>query len=208
MEVINDIKMVAVNAVSLADRKNKIAVLPFHVVTNDQGTMVDELSMEVQEDVTNALREETTYGISRPVNDQNIIGKKRTKTESLSSLLPNEIADILGVEFVMIGSVDVVNKGTKSCGNTYSTVKGNEKQTSRNKEEIKGSVFSTSSESTSIDYDTKLSMRFYNDQGSNMHSDSRSVFGGGKDSYHNGVKSWLNVVCLEVSTKGKSLHKT
>jgi len=79
------------------------------------------------------------------------------------------MAVLLGVEFVVYGIANVTNKGTSSYGSGSSVYKGKE---SGKKETTKasGTVYSSNSGTILTNYDTKIDLNFFNDQGASLYS--------------------------------------
>ncbi|GAB3218673.1 hypothetical protein J0A67_03265 [Algoriphagus aestuariicola] len=95
------------------------------------------------------------------------------------------------MEYVIFGTVNITNKGTSTFGSAGTTYKEKETNTySGNKSEdrTKGSGYTTSSSSTTIEYDTSVDFRMFNDRGDNLYSESRHVFGTSMDSYKGGIE--------------------
>ncbi|SHO64398.1 hypothetical protein [Algoriphagus zhangzhouensis] len=190
-ENVSDLPTDGTHAGSSAERHNKIAVLPFAIISNDPGLTIDELRTFTQNQAANTVRNE--YGslsLQDPLTTNAILAKNNLSQDNIDSFTPAEIAELLGVEFIIFGSVKVTNKGATtytSGSSTYSQKTDKNSDTKRNK----GSVFSSSSSSTNIEYDTMVDLRMFNDRGDNLYSNSRHAFGTGTDAYKGSVDYML-----------------
>jgi hypothetical protein len=93
-------------------------------------------------------------------------------------------------QYVVFGTVDVINKGTISTGSAATTYKDKEKQTrDQNSKDTKasGRATTTNSAITNTNYDTKVALNIYTDQGSTYYAKSRNAFGNQIDSYSNAL---------------------
>ncbi|WP_200978968.1 hypothetical protein [Echinicola sp. 20G] len=189
VEVVNEVAVAApVSAtpkVSAEERRNKLAVLPFEIITNDQGMMVDAIRTQAQNECANLFRSNTSLiTIQDPMMTNSILEKNGIDANHLATAAnPKEIAELLGVEYVVFGSSDIENKGTRTYGSSATTYKEKEKEKDRKNNETKGTVVSSGSSSTTIDYDTRVGLKIFNDKGQTVYSDSRSAFGSDTDSY-------------------------
>lgn len=152
---------------------------------------MDELRKFTQNQAANSVRQE--YGsltLQDPLTTNALLGKANVTPDNMDSFTPAELAELLGVEFIIFGSVKVTNQGasTFSSGNTTYTensAKKNASGSSSNKN--KGNVFSSTSSSTTINYDTMVDLRMFNDRGDNLYSNSRHSIGTGTDAYKGSV---------------------
>ncbi|TFV97169.1 hypothetical protein E4S40_00500 [Algoriphagus kandeliae] len=175
------------HAGSHPDRHNKIAVLPFAIITNDAGLTVDELRNFTQNQAANTVRNEyKTLTLQDPLTTNAILAKAGINQDNMDSYTPAELAELLEVEFVIFGAVKVTTKGAVSS--TYGSSSYNQKSNSSSK---KGTIFSSSSSTTTIEYDTMVDLRMFNDRGDNLYSNSRHAFGTGTEAYKGSVDYML-----------------
>lgn len=174
-----------------ADAHNKIAVLPFQFISNDPSMDANSLSNLAQNTTANSIREQ--YGnliLQDPVTTNALLAKKNIDQSNITTMTPTEVANLLGVEYVVYGTVNLTNKGASTYGSSGTTYKEREKtdyNRGKSDERTKGSAFTSSSSSTTIEYDTSVDFRLFNNQGTNLYSDSRHVFGSEVNSYENGI---------------------
>ncbi len=192
IELINKLKEPTLASIQsdIIDRKNKIAVLPFSITSNDGAIQSDAFGVQVQNECANILREEISYGlkVQDPMTTNALLAKNDLGAATLATMLPTEIAAILGVEFVAYGATTVINKGATSNATDYTTYK--EKNKDRNEKDAKGVVFNSSNSSTTVNYDTKVDFKIFDDQGKNIYTRSRHYpLGMGLvDGYKRGLK--------------------
>jgi hypothetical protein len=174
------------------DAHNKIAVLPFEFVTNDPGMTVESMRTLTQNNTANIVKKE--YGlltIQDPITTNAILAKNNINHGNISGFAPEELAHLLGVEFVIFGMVNIVNNGSTTQGSSVASYKEKENNNSQGNSDNKNSagtaVVSTSS-STKIDYDTTVDFRLFNDRGENLYSESRHSFGSSIDSYRGSIQ--------------------
>lgn len=174
------------------DTHNLVAVLPFEFFSNDPGMAEESMSKLVQNTTANIVRDEyRTLTLQDPLTTNANLAKSNVTRSNISSFTPDEIATMLGVEFIVFGTLSITNKGTSTIGSAGTTYK--EKETSsysndNSSSNTKGGVFTSSSSSTTIEYDTTVDFRMFNDRGDNLYSQSRHVFGTSVDSYKGGIE--------------------
>ncbi|MDN3204785.1 hypothetical protein [Algoriphagus sediminis] len=180
-----------IHAGSSAERHNKIAVLPFAIITNDPGLTVDQLRTFVQSQAANEVRDQyKTLTLQDPMTTNALMSKEGITSDNMNTFTPAELAQKLGVEYVIFGSVNVTNKGATTYSSGATTYKDKKERDSGNSKS-KGTAFSSSSSSTTIEYDTMVDLRLFNDRGDNLYSDSRHAFGSGTDAYEGSVSYML-----------------
>lgn len=178
--------------VGSVDTHNKIAVLPFEFVTNDPGLSVEPMRNLTQNSTANIIKKE--YGLltlQDPLTTNAILGKNNINHENAASFTPGEIAQLLGVEFVVFGTVNIVNKGSSTVGSSVGTYKEKESNTYNNNSDNRkstGTAVSTGSSTTTVNYDTMVDFRLFNDRGENLYSESRHAFGTNIDAYKGSIE--------------------
>ncbi len=179
------------NPGSSPDRHNKIAVLPFEFVSNDPGMSPESMRTLIQSTTSNLVRDEyRTLTLQDPMTTNAVLGKNNINHQNMASYTPDELAAILGVEYVIYGTVNITNKGAStygSAGTTYKEKENNTYNSNKSSTNTKGSAFSSSNSTTTINYDTTVDFRMFNDRGDNLYSQSRHVFGTLVDAYKDGI---------------------
>jgi TolB-like protein len=174
------------------DTHNKIAVLPFEFISNDPGLTVESMRTLTQNSTANIIKKE--YGLltlQDPLTTNAILGKNNINHENAASFTPAEIAQLLGVEFVVFGTVNIVNKGSSTVGSSVGTFKEKENNTYNNNSDNRkttGTAISTGSTTTTVNYDTMVDFRLFNDRGENIYSESRHAFGTNIDAYKGSIE--------------------
>ncbi|WP_296698186.1 hypothetical protein [Algoriphagus sp.] len=174
-----------------SDVHNTIAVLPFQFISNDQS--MDPLAMSnlAQNTTANSVKEQ--YGqltLQDPITTNALLAKSNIDLTNITTMTPGEIAALLGVEFVIYGTVNLTNKGATTYGSTGTNYSEREKYNANGNNSdtrTKGTIFSSSSSSTTIEYDTSVDFRLFKNNGSNIYSDSRHVFGTEANAYTAGI---------------------
>lgn len=190
-EIINAMVSPALKAISASERKGKLAVLPFRVVSNEPSISPDAMGIQIQEDCAVIFKEEILQGIvvQDPMNTNALLAQNNLDASNIAVKPPKDLAELLGVEYVVFGSFDVNQKGTRSYGTNITSYKDKRKKDyDRSKSENKGREIATSTGTTTIEYDAKIGIKIYNDQGNNIYTDSRDPFGNNLDVYHSGLK--------------------
>lgn len=174
------------------DTHNKVAVLPFEFMSNDPGMTSESMSKLVQNTTANIVRDEyRTLTLQDPLTTNAILAKSNVNHSNITSFTPDEIAKMLGVEFIVFGTLSITNKGTStfgSAGTTYKEKESNTYSNNKSSSSTKGGAYTSSSSSTTIEYDTTVDFRMFNDRGDNLYSQSRHVFGTSVDSYKGGIE--------------------
>lgn len=166
-------------------RKNKIAVLPFEIMTNDASLATESMSKQVQLSCLNALRQQSPYQtIQDPMVTNNILAKNNLTVNNLAQKTPQEWAEFLGVEYVIMGSYSIKNKGVSTYGSGSATYSDKTKG-----DKTKGTAYGSSNTYSSTDYDTRVNVSIYNDNGEQIFTDSRAPAFGGMDSYNSALKA-------------------
>lgn len=181
------------NDVSLEDHHNKVAVLPFAYIKDQQaGDQV--MSNKIQTE-TFALLNKHRGGLTYlSVNDTNaLLIKAGVTNNNIQGYTMGEICTILGVEYVIQGMVSV-EKTTQQNINTYSETtknKGNNKAyvdsnghligdpLNNGKSQSYGSSISTKTQN----YATSKTMNIFNDKGDNIFSQDHTSFWNTQDAY-------------------------
>jgi hypothetical protein len=169
-------------------RKGKMAVLPFKIITNMPSVDADAIGRQIQNDCANTIKQEAPMIDvldSRVVNAT--LAKHNITVDQLDVMLPEELAELLGVEHVVFGSYDIENTGTRTSGSSVSTYKSKSDRDRRDSDKRKGTEISSDTSSTTDTFDSKMTIDIYNDQGSSIYSVSRKPFSAGLDKYHSTI---------------------
>lgn len=158
---------------SPAEHHNRIAILPFHFLMENQPG-ADEIGLSAQQDTYAFLAQHSSgYTLIDPRTSNALLAKAGINKENMSSFTMNEIANILGVEYVIDGSVKQ-NKAAQTSytsDNANSTVKrnGDDKVTGI---KSNGSTFSSAQQR----YDISVSLSIYTDTNASIYNESHKAF--------------------------------
>ncbi|KKX48727.1 hypothetical protein L950_0219595 [Sphingobacterium sp. IITKGP-BTPF85] len=101
---------------------NRLAVIPFEIASNDQGLTTDVMRREVQQACVDALR---SRSLSIQMQDSRTtnatLSKAGINLADIANHTPEELAKLLGVDYVVLGVYDIENKGTFSYGSGVSS---------------------------------------------------------------------------------------
>lgn len=165
--------------VSPTERKGKLAILPFGFVTNDAGIPTDGMSHNLQQSCADALtRDAARISVQDPMQTNALLAKNNVDVKNAILLDPKDLAGMLGVEFVVYGTTNLINKGSSTYGSDSTTYK--EK---KDKGKNSGTSYSSNVSTTTVNYETTVDIKIYNDQGSNVYNNNRQSFGSQLDSY-------------------------
>ena len=172
---------------------NRLAVIPFEIASNDQGLTTDVMRREVQQTCVDALR---SRSLSIQVQDARTtnatLAKNNINLTDIANHTPEDLAKLLGVDYVILGVYDIENKGTFSYGSGVASYDDKKKDN-----KTKGTVVQSNNSYTSTNYDTKVLMTIYDATGRQLFSDTRKPFLGGVDSYKGALKTLAKRVPLK-----------
>ncbi|WAC10082.1 hypothetical protein [Dyadobacter pollutisoli] len=173
----------AAGASGLADHHNKIAILPFAFIKDGQKA-ADELSNVVQGACFTFLSKHA--GVLQVLDTRNTnarLIKAGVTRETLQGYTMDDICNILGVEFIVDGTV-LLNKASESSIASSS----NTDKTKFNDKEVKSTGYASSRATNYNNYETTINLDVYNDKGNNMFSQSRKSFFKSQDAYQNALE--------------------
>jgi len=173
------------------DRRNKIAILPFEVTTNDPDIDSKSMGTRIQNDCVFIFRENVAsiYQLQDAMTTEALLSQNNIDHIKLRSIPPKQMAELLGVEYVLYGTCDVQNKGAHNYGSSVTTYKEKEDKNSKShNKNTKGSEVTSTNSTSTIEYDTHITLSVFNDQGNNVYSETRNPFGSGTDTYSVGIK--------------------
>lgn len=181
----------ALPALAAVEGKGKIAVLPFEYISNETSMNPESMSMQIQKDAYNAVKAELPSLSPQDTNVTNsILANSGITMGNIHSKTPQELAVLLGVEYVVYGMANVTNKGASTYQSGYASYDDKEKKKkddSGSDTKASGTAYNSQTTSTTINYNTKIDLTFYNDEGENIYSASRNAFGNAIDAYHSTI---------------------
>ena len=160
---------------NLQDHHNKVAVLPFTYMSSG-GDHDDAMEKKVQSDCYNVLTKfADQFQIQDPTTTNAMLIKHGVNTGNIDGFTPAELCDVLGVEYVVMGTVSVMYTGTVNSSGSSTT--------SQRKNENKTIKFTSSSSSSTDNFKTQVDMKIYSDQGQNIFAKSHNSFWQTEDAY-------------------------
>lgn len=168
---------------SLEDHHNKVAILPFGFARDGQKAS-DELSNIVQTECFNYLSKHAgVLSIMDTRNTNAKLIKAGVTRENIEGFTMDDICSILGVEYVVDGTVLLDKTSQSAIASSYSSDK-----TKGNRNDQKSSGYSSASATNIQNYETTINLSIYNDKGNNMFSQSRKSFFKTQDAYQNALE--------------------
>ncbi|WP_316786431.1 hypothetical protein [Pedobacter frigiditerrae] len=160
-------------AASPADHHNKIAVLPFTFLMENQPG-ADAVGYKAQEDTYGFLSQHSAgYTLLDPRTTNALLSKAGVTRDKMMNFTMKEICDILGVEYVIDGSV-TQNKGYQTSTTSVGT---NTKVKRDGDDKLKGMSSSGSSYSSAAQrYDVAVSLHIYMDNNASIYNQSHKAF--------------------------------
>lgn len=173
------------------ERKGKIAVLPFDFTTNAPNIDIESMSSRIQNACANSLRENTSsIDIQPPMTTNALLAKNGISAESIKTTSPQDLAVMLGVEFVLYGAFNLVDEGARTYGSSVTTYKdkeNKERNGNDSKKKASGTAVTSNNTTTYETYDARLNLDIYDDEGKSVYSDSKRPFSAGPDEYESPI---------------------
>ncbi len=171
------------NIPNLADHHNKVAILPFVYIKN-QGDGSNEMAQKIQSETYAVFnKKKVNLQFQDPMTTNNLLAKAGVNNNNSAGFTMGEICNILGVEYILQGTVSV----EKDASYTYSNTNVDAKQEpTKNKKGLIGQVLSantSTSSNTSDTFNSEITMNIYNDKGDNIFNQNHSSFWYTEDAY-------------------------
>ena len=164
----------------LEAHQNKIAILPFSYLLNKQDAG-QEMTYKVQNEAYSIMNAHSGYMTVQPTQTTNALLLKAGVTgANVRSFTMGEICNILGVEYVVQGTItqDLTSVSSNSSGSTTVNAKTNQ---SNNR--TVGTVNGYSSSYSTQNYSTNVTMNIYTDKGETIFSQDHQSFWSSDDAY-------------------------
>lgn len=173
---------------SPVDHHNKIAILPFtYLIDNQPGA--DAVGYKAQEDAYSFLSQHSAgYTILDPRTTNAKLIQAGVTKDKMMGFTMKDICDILGVEYVVDGSV-IQAKGYQTSSTSGSS---NTKVKRDGDEKVKGVSNANSSYSNSAQrYDVSVSLHIYMDNNASIYNQSHKAFFTNTDGSYNSPLEYL-----------------
>lgn len=172
----------------LKDHHNKVAILPFAFIKNqDDGSsaMSKKIQQETYE-VFNAHKGMLTFQDVMTTN--RLLSKAGIGANDEQNYSMGELCDILGVEYVILGLVSIEATSQSSYSSSSTNIQTNDKKPAKT---FVGKLFDDSGTnvktgsytSTTQNYTTTITMNIFNDKGDNIFSKDHESFWETEDAY-------------------------
>jgi len=164
---------------SVADHKNRVAILPFSYITDGQ-TAPDALSEKAQSACYAYLSKNAgSRQILDPRNTNTQLFKAGVHKDNMKGYTMDDLCKILGVEFVVEGVV-TVNKSGVSSHQSKTTEKSND-----------GSKQSSAHGTAEQEYETTVLLSVYDDKGTYVYNQDRKSILSGQGAYKSTIEYLL-----------------
>jgi len=167
---------------STQDHHNKVAVMPFSFINTNQETNI-EMGYKVQDECYTILSNKVaTLTVQDPSTTNALLGKAGVTSENIRSFTMAELCDILGVEYLLRGTISSNITSTTSSGSaSYDAKNGSSAGKTGTSTKSSGSVYSSSS--TQENFKTAVLMEIYTDEGKKIFGQDRTSFWTMVDAY-------------------------
>lgn len=175
---------------NLMEHHNKVAVLPFKYLV-DKRDAGEEMTYKVQTEAYNYLeKNNVSLDIQDPNTTNALLIKAGINNDNQRGFTMGEICNILGVEYVIQGTITqdktyATNTQTSNTNNKYNSSNSN-----NNKSGTIGNIFKSNSQSTTTtssssvqNYKTNIIMNVFNDKGHSIFNQNHDSFWTSNDAY-------------------------
>lgn len=165
---------------------NKVAILPFEIVSNEPSLNTEEMAKKIQADCESSFGKNTSLQVQSSRTTNATLLKNNILLSKLDAAAPNELATMLGVQYVVFGRMELQNKGASTYGSSYSNDNSKTKKNDNNRSSNSNS-YGSSSSVTTLEYQTHLNLEIFDNTGTKVYSENRSPFGSSADAYKSGL---------------------
>lgn len=135
---------------------NSIAIMPFRIISSIGQENPEEMSMQIQGDYYSYVSGSGgKYNYQDPMKTNATLRKKGISPETVRNYEADELCEILGVEFVVLGSLERNKTGTSTTANASATTK--KKGNTQNSN-------ATMNSNTEEEFKTTLTVSVYNNK--------------------------------------------
>lgn len=162
------------------DHHNRVAILPFTFISDNQGA-ADEMSYKVQTECYTFLSKHAGgLTILDPRTTNALLIKAGASRDKIMGFTMDELCAILGVEYIIDGTI-TQNKGAQNAyqNDNYKASGGTTDKNGKTVANVTGSSTSTVTQN----YETSISMNIYTDTNKNIFSEDRKSFWSTTDAY-------------------------
>jgi hypothetical protein len=163
----------------MQDHHNVVAILPFTYIGSG-GSRDEKMSVKAQGDCFNILKKESSQLILQdPITTNALLIKAGITESTIVGFTPNDLAHLLGAEYIIYCTVTISQRGSTTTGTNYFNAKNNGNRTSG---------FGLGSSSSTANFSTNVDMKIYTDQGQNVFAQSHNSFWPNENAYETTLK--------------------
>jgi hypothetical protein len=168
---------VAMQANAQPASQKTMAVLPIHYI----GDATDEMRYRLQDMAYDYLRDHSAETrVQNPFATNALLAKSQITADNLRAYTPSELAEILGVDYVVTGRITQEYAG--GISNMRSTQEGNRhRHDNRHGQQMRSQVRNTEL------YNTYIELDIFDNKGESIYSKSRKSILYDVDAYKNGL---------------------
>lgn len=185
IETFNEMPSKAAEKAALVDHHNKIAVLPFIYIRDGVQQKNDAMERKVQGEFFSRMQDH--IGILKAQNTQEtnaILAKNGVNDENFIQFTMPEIANMLGVEYIIQSTLSVSKEGATTYNYSSAVI-------DKDKDKNKTRAYGSSASSTQIQFQTDMEMTLYNDKGEVVWTRTKQSFWPNEDAYKETLKFML-----------------
>ncbi|MBK0369454.1 hypothetical protein [Flavobacterium agrisoli] len=162
-------------ALNTENHQNKAAILPFGYI-KDQETSNTLMTQKIQLETYKYFKQNAVQiQFQDPMTTNALLAKAGINESNLQAHTIDEIANILGVAYIVNGLVSIVK--TSVTNSSYGSV--DVKENSKNKTTANSSTYNYATQN----YSTTITMNVYTDQGENIYTQDHNSFWQTEDAY-------------------------
>lgn len=173
------------------DHHNRIAILPFtFLLDNQQGAA--EIGIKAQQDAYDLLSKHSAgYNITDPRATNAALVKAGVTREKIIGFTMKDLCDILGVEYIIDGTISQVKGYMTSSGSSTSSATIKRDDANKVKATGTGSAFSDSAQL----YDVSVTLQIYMDNNANIYNNHHKAFWPTTDGSYTGALEYVLKRC-------------
>ena len=177
IEVYNQVQAKSIADPNLADHHNKLAILPFVYVRDGRQLKDDVNETKVQKEFFTLMNGHVgELKIQDPQTTLALLRKNGVTDETFDNYMIPEIANLLGVEYVVRGILTINQQGSTSYNSSYTSYSAKQNKQGTNK-------WSTGSSSSTLQFNTIVDLTLYNDSGEAIFARTKESFWPTDDAY-------------------------
>lgn len=180
-----------VNNKPVVDTDNKVAVVPLSYIGEGSASRMDQMEFRLQEIAIDYLRKYSRELKIQDATETNaILGKKGINSYSIRNYTPKELAEILQVEYVIMGTIEQ-NYADISTVTTNNRTGSTQIEQRGNGISVKDRQNSTGFSNTHQNVQTNVRIAVYNEKGENIYSKSKHSILSTNEAYKNSLQFLL-----------------